>query len=153
MYAPSLPTKPQKVLQRLRTDCGVACLAMMANVAYEAAAQAFTHAGLHVKRGGKPPFASNFKELSAAASHVGVVLNRRPFRSWGDIQVPTILKVSSWGGRKGDWHWVVATRTAAGIEILDPATELSSYEVPPENSCSIDFSIYQPTGHTLVRRA
>lgn len=140
-----------KVLQRQRTDCGVACLAMVADVAYETAAAAFVSAGLHVQRKKKQPFASNFKELSSAAAHVGLELKRQAFRSWDDLQAPTILKVSNGRSLKGDWHWVVAQRTPEGIEILDPATELPSYSYPQHAGGWIDFSIYQPTGHILTR--
>lgn len=145
------PSQPTKVRQRLRTDCGVACLAMVARVEYEQAAQAFTQAGLAVKRRGKQPFSSNFKDIASAAARLDISIQMQRFRSWDDVQSPTILKVSSGGGRKGDWHWVVALRTERGIEILDPGTDLPSFENPPDDTAYIDFTSYQPTGNILVR--
>ena len=112
---------------------------------------AFTAAGLHVSRKRRKPLSSNFKELTAAAKHLGLTLHRRAFEGWASIQAPTILKVS--GGRasrKGNWHWVVAHRSPYGVQIQDPGIELTSYENPPPNCAYIDFSIYEPTGHILT---
>jgi ABC-type bacteriocin/lantibiotic exporter with double-glycine peptidase domain len=151
---PASPSSFHKVLQRQRTDCGVACLAMIAGTSYEAALEAFTKAGLHLYRQRKRPLTSNFKELTAAAAHLGLALHRRAFESWPHIQSPTILKVSGGrAGRKGNWHWVVAHRTPTGVEIQDPGTDLPSYENPPVEGCYIDFASYQPTGHILALEA
>lgn len=142
-----------KVRQRLYTDCGVACLAMVAGVPYEDASEAFTAAGLHLKRKSKKPFMSNFRDLTAAAGHLGVQLRQRPFRTWSTIQSPTILKVKPPSAVPGlstkDWHWVVAHRAAHGIHIEDPAHEFACYEVPPPFANALEFEYYQPTGAML----
>lgn len=82
-----------KVRQRMRTDCGVACLAMIAGATYEEAAAAFEAAGLHLQRKSKKPYMSNFRDLVAAASHLGLQLRRRPYRGWSEVRSPTIVKV------------------------------------------------------------
>ena len=148
-----VPRAVAKVRQRMSTDCGVACLAMVAGVPYDDAAAAFTAAGLHLQRRSKKPFMSNFRDLVAAGSHLGVQLRQRPFRGWSDVQVPTVVKVapasSVRGLSKRDWHWVVAHRTADGIHIEDPASEYPCFEIPPPFASAVDFAWYRPTGAVL----
>lgn len=142
-----------KVRQRMNTDCGVACLAMVAGVTYEVAAEAFTAAGLHLQRKNKKPFMSNFRELAAAADHLRVQLHQRPFRAWSDVCGATIVRVAPASSVPGlstrDWHWVVAHRTATGIHIEDPASEYPCFEVPPPLANTVDFDWCRPTGAVL----
>lgn len=136
-----------KIRQRRGHDCGVACLAMLTGVAYEVAEEAFNNVGLNLVRGRKKEFASNFKELTAAASELGKDLAMRPFKSWASIQDAAIVKVLP--RRSCDWHWVVAVRRNNGIEILDPATDLPSFEVEPWDIEFLDFGSYAPAGNIL----
>lgn len=134
----------EKIRQRLPHDCGVACLAMVAAVSYETAALAFSQAGLSQRRKQRPPFSSNFNELLLAGTFLGIQGRRRRFRSWNDVDQKAIIKVRP--QKSGNWHWVVAGRDSTGIFILDPATELPSFQTLPFDTEAINFDFYAPDG-------
>jgi ABC-type bacteriocin/lantibiotic exporter with double-glycine peptidase domain len=136
-----------KVVQRQSHDCGLACLAMVACLPYETVEAAFHVAGLTQRRQGRVPFSSNFEELMAVAKAIGLAPRMRRFRGWEKIGQLAVVKVCSCQGRGRDWHWVVAQRGPNGIEILDPATDLPSFERLPEEVLAIEFSYYRPVGN------
>lgn len=114
---------PRPIPQRGSHDCGVACVAMAAKVPYETVHSAFCSQGLDApsKRGRRgKPFSSNFNELKAVLSVLGLSARVRRFVGWDGIVGPSIVKVRS--THKRDWHWVYANRDAVyGLQVLDPA--------------------------------
>ena len=88
-------TLPLHLHQRESHDCGVASVAMAANVTYEDAKMAFQALGLHVKKRGRPPFISNFKNVQEALHRLGCDTKMKRFTSWTDIKGPTIVKVDN----------------------------------------------------------
>jgi len=136
------------VRQIAHTDCGVACLAMAANITYNRAQQIFCDAGLSVKRAQKKPWSSNFRELQIAIELTGAKTRRKLFRDWSCIQQPAILKVNT--RKNGDWHWVYAGRNAEhGLFVLDPSCDLPSYEKMPMDMMCRQFAAFKPAGHMI----
>lgn len=134
-----------KVMQQGHTDCGVACLAMVAGIPYGKAKAAFDANGLSERRGRKPAYASNFKELIGALAAVGVVARRRIFSGWAGLTGMSIMKTNV--RSNGDWHWVVAFPHAErGIVLMDPAFDLPCFENPPLDVYYMRLDRYTPEG-------
>lgn len=135
---------PGLVLQRGRHDCGVACLAMAAGVDHATAERAFIEVGLGAKRGGKPAFASNFKDLRAALRHLGHDSRLVRFTDWSHLRTPAIIKVQQHpgsGGKKGDWHWVFSSRHPIhGLVVLDPSLDVPAVEIFPPVDAAQPFN-------------
>lgn len=109
--------------QRMTTDCGLAAVAMLLDKPYEEVKQSFCELGLHKKRGGKPPYATNFKELSAVLALWGKEPVIQRFKSYEALPSHAILKVNQ--DKKGDWHWVTFLRINELPIILDPAIKIA----------------------------
>lgn len=140
-----------KVKQVDPYGCGVACLAMVGGATYMEARAIFTELGLdRPTTKGRPPYASNFTQLTLAVTASKMCSARiRKWKGWQDIQKHAIMKVSSsTGGR--NWHWVVAERHSVyGIVIHDPASVDPSFQKAPHGVMSVPFDRYQPTGNWL----
>lgn len=133
------------VRQRTSSDCGVACLAMAAGVAYERAHQFFADSGLIAKRGRKLPLTSNFKELRRALAAAGRESSLKRFQSWESIGQAAILKVNR--QKNGNWHWVYSGRHEEhGLYLLDPASDLPAFEQAPLDLACQRWSAYVPDG-------
>lgn len=135
----------EKVRQRSRHDCGVACLAMAAGLTYDRASQAFEGAGLTARRGRRKPYSSNFKELQGVLGAVGLTAVRRRYRGWSNVGPSAIVKV---GVRpNGDWHWVYVGRDPLmGLYLNDPNSDLPTFEITPVDVMCIHLPSYQPAG-------
>ena len=146
MGNPSIGTlRIVKVMQQGHTDCGVACLAMATGISYGEAKAAFDANGLSARRGRKPAYASNFKELIGALAAVGVIAKRRIFTGWARVTGISIIKTNV--RSNGDWHWVVAYRHAErGIVLMDPAFDLPCFEHPPLDVFYMRLDRYTPEG-------
>lgn len=97
------------VPQRRSTDCGVACIAMIAGVSYQ---EAFDAIGFPAEC---EEFYTTHTRLTNALRRLGVSVSRRKFRSWVDIPGPAIVAVNHRSNRQL-FHWV----TFDGRQILDP---------------------------------
>ena len=147
-----------RVRQRLPTDCGVACLAMVAGISYETGAEVFRSKRLGEQRNTKAPYSSNFQELRGVLQAAGVSNRMRRFNSWADLGHVSILKTRLFRNQKlhRDWHWVVAVRRGIplpsgvpSIEILDPGNDGPCYEVMPMNVECVGFQFCKPFGNYL----
>lgn len=118
------------VRQRERSDCGVACLAMVASIDYVEALATFERLGYGAK---KPRLSSNFAELTAALRHHGLTPRMTRWRGWESFSGLGILKTrAARRPNRGQWHWVVAEAHAAcGYLVRDPACPLAALERPP----------------------
>lgn len=142
-------TLPLHLHQRESHDCGVASVAMAADVAYVDAKQAFEALGLHVKKPGRPAFSSNFKNVQDVLEQLDCSTKMRKFRGWDAIAGPTIVKVDN--GHPRNWHWVYATRSPTlGLIILDPGLSEAYIESPPPGVFSIPLLYFHPKGNMLV---
>ncbi len=84
-------------------DCGVACVAMVAEKSYEAIKKAFHKYGLVSDDGNYHTFHKDLISLLESDSNYSV--KRKLFKSWKEVQTPAIVKINT---RKGNyWHWVV----------------------------------------------
>ena len=116
----------KKVHQQTRTDCGLACMAMAANLTYEEAYRHFDAVGLATPRARKPAFATNFTELRSALSQAGIPTRVRRYQSLAALPSRAILKVNV--RPNGDWHWVFVERENENILcVFDPARKGPSY--------------------------
>lgn len=122
---------------------------MAANIAYEDAKNAFEALGLHVKKRGRQPYSSNFKNVQEALRQLGCDTKMRRFQSWSDIKGPSIVKVDN--GHPRNWHWVYATRaTPWGLVVLDPAMSDPYLEHPPLDAIHVPLKYFQPKGNMLI---
>lgn len=147
------------VRQRARDDCGIACLAMVAGVTYERAADVF--AALNIGRRGTRR--SNYAGLVLATHALGLHGHRRPWRGWATVEGVAILKIPHPKGQ--NWHWVVAERTTrVGVIVRDPDLPLVGFHTAgsPEHASGDgasdipldvlhqDASRYTPSGTVLL---
>lgn len=136
----------RRVSQRKAHDCGVACLAMVANTDYETARGAFITLGLDRPRSsGRMPYSSNFRELCRAAELLGrrAVVHR--FRDWADIEGPSIVAVEAPGTTPDNWHWVFADRHPdLGAVVLDPAQDVIAAERPVGGGAMAPLTVHAP---------
>lgn len=140
---------PLHLHQRESHDCGVASVAMAANVAYEDAKSAFDALGLNLKKKGRHPYSSNFKNVQDALQKLGCSTSMRRFQSWDHIQGPTIVKVDN--GHPRNWHWVYATRESPwGLVVLDPDWPAPHFENPPLDVVYIPLDRFKPKGSMVV---
>lgn len=134
------------VFQQESHDCGVACLAMAADISYDCARYAFSLVGLdRPNRPGRKPFSSNFKELRKAFELIGYPAEVSRFKGWHAIQGPCVVAVQAKGGAKGDWHWVFADRTKElGVVVLDPSWHCVATETPVPLEGFVPLDAHQP---------
>ena len=131
------------VRQRERSDCGVACLAMVAGIDYLEALDTFEGLGYADK---KSRLATNFSELAAALSRHGLAARLKRWRGWDEFSGLGILKTraSDWSSH-GPWHWVVAeSQPSCGYLVRDPSSPLAALERPPLWVC------YRNLEHTVI---
>lgn len=84
----------QRVFQRDSSDCGVACLAMVANISYLAARGVFDAIGIPNIRP-HLPYATNFKQLRQALTEFGIESSLERWRGWGHFSGIGILAVNA----------------------------------------------------------
>ena len=73
--------KPPLILQTEAAECGLACLAMVANISYLAARGVFDAIGIpQIRR--RNPYATNFKQLRQALTEFGVDSTLERWRGW-----------------------------------------------------------------------
>lgn len=137
------------VQQRTPCDCGVACLAMVANVDYAVAHSAFVLNKLDYARPGRRPLASNFRELTACARTLGIALRMAPFRGFDHLPELSILKVSDGVPGSRNWHWIVAVRVIDGVELYNPQPGSIRIVVPFRVQTPPD-AFYHPAGNILA---
>lgn len=140
-----------KVMQEDRNGCGVACLAMVAGISYADARLTFLSYGFgsEHRRNGKQPFLSNFTELMLVSAEHGIDSKMKRWRGWDQFEGLGIIKVGGApGGRKNQWHWVVAEKHEQfDVVIHDPDFHLPSFRRnPPQDVVSQPFESYEPHG-------
>jgi len=136
----------RRVLQDDATGCGVACLAMVANVHYPVARAVFDKLGMPARRP-KRPYASNFKDLRKALGELGIANSMERWPGWEHFSGVGIIAVNASPGRyKGNWHWVVAEEHSQfGVVIHDPTPSLPILlRNIPEGFLSEPFSRCEP---------
>lgn len=136
----------RKIVQTDTYGCGVACLAMVAGISYEAARERFHELGLGVRRGCKPAYSTSSGEMRMAISTSGLISRR--WRGWAELQGLAVIKVrDDWRGAKGRWHWAVAFRHPEfDIAVFDPHQSAPSFSRMPTDVECFDFCIYEPKG-------
>lgn len=121
----------RRVRQRFRSDCGVACVAMVAGVGYREAFDAFGFVE------GERHFYTNHGQLVRALEVLGCTVERRKFTSWENIPGRAILPVNHRCNRR-NFHWVVFD----GRAVRDPN---------PEREPQVkDFKRYRASGWYLL---
>jgi hypothetical protein len=123
--------KIKRVCQRFRSDCGVACVAMIAGVSYQMAFDVFCFSD------GEKRFYTRHKHLVAALDKLGCEVQRKWFRSWEEVPGHAILPVNHRCKRR-NFHWVVFD----GKAVLDPNPDRSMREMK--------FKRYRASGWYLL---
>lgn len=90
------------------SDCGVACVAMLAGCSNRKAFKAFGF------KDNQREFYTRHHHLISALEKLGCVVKRKHFRSWRDITGRAIVAINH--TQDGYWHWVAFD----GEAILDP---------------------------------
>lgn len=91
--------KIRRIRQRTRSDCGVACVAMIAGVRYWEAFNAFGFAD------GENRFYTSRGQLVEALGNLGYEMKWKKFRSWEDVAGCAIIPVNHRCDRR-NFHWV-----------------------------------------------
>lgn len=123
--------KIRRVRQRKKSDCGVACVAMVAGVSYRKAFDAF---GFDA---GQNTFYTSHKKLEEALGKLGCAVQREMFTSWDTILGSAILAVNRRCNRR-NFHWIVFN----GKVVLDPN--------PKRPSRQKSFTRYRASGSYLL---
>ena len=114
------------VIQLERTGCGIASVAALAGVSYQAARQAAGRLGISAED----------HRLWSETTHVRRLLKRyrfyassrqRPFRSWPALPKRSLLAIK-WRRIKGRacWHWVVCVKDDS-MYVLDSSPSLTRH--------------------------
>lgn len=152
----AISAAPRPILQRNSFDCGVACVAMAAQVSYEVAHTAFCDHGLDAPSGkGRllRPFSSNFAEIKSVLLALGREARMLRFGGWSRINRPSIMKVRSGKDRDRNWHWVYANRDSVhGLYVLDPARVDVFIEFLPPGMSGLPLEVHSPYGAFLELR-
>lgn len=115
------------VVQLERTGCGIASVAALAGVSYQAAKRAADRLGI----------VASDPSLWSATRHVRRLLERYGLRahatemrfvSWSALPAHALLAVK-WhrNGRRSCWHWVVFVREDGQAYVLDSAMTLKQH--------------------------
>lgn len=130
----------QRVLQQDPSGCGVACLAMVANVSYLTARGVFEAIGTHLRRPDNP-YSTNFKQLRQALSEMEIGHSMERWRGWEGFCGVGILSINPKPGHdKGNWHWVVAEdHPVYGVVVHDPSPSHAILKLAPDDFICEDF--------------
>lgn len=133
----------QKVMQRDRLGCGVACVAMVSGRTYGVVRQLFVDNGIGARK--KRPLATNFSELQHALELLGIKSELKRWSNWDAVEGLGIVAVNNGQGTASrNWHWVVAERhTSFGVVLHDPDFDLPSFGVAPPGVQCHPLSEYQ----------
>lgn len=112
----------KRVTQKRGTDCGIACVAMVAGVSYEEAEKAMG-AAAHSR--------TQVADLRRALRKLGYSLGHRSIPVAPErlqyLTFDCILKTKP-GPKSGNWHWMVWDSRAQ--KILDPQPKEKAYKKP-----------------------
>jgi ABC-type bacteriocin/lantibiotic exporter with double-glycine peptidase domain len=96
-------------------DCGLACVAMIAETSYDAINNLFMKNG-YVKKDGT--YFTKHKHLIRLLGQLGFNASRRKFGSWKETSCPSIVKINK--TKDNFWHWVVLVERNGWQVMLDP---------------------------------
>jgi ABC-type bacteriocin/lantibiotic exporter with double-glycine peptidase domain len=112
---PPLSERIRHIHQQHATSCGLACVAMVADVTYQTVLKRTNELGV-LKRDGY--FGTISRDLIAVLKSFDIrAVRRTGFKSWLDVPQVTIVGVNPSGP-----HWVVAVRSQTDYYIYDPGT-------------------------------
>ncbi len=108
------------VPQRKSTECGVACVAMLASVSLSAARKAVGCSSY-----------TDIDEIRTALNDYGICLGRKvKARTWNRLldrkAEVTALVATGYRRAKEKWHWVLCVGNSNSYEILNPRTRRRS---------------------------
>jgi ABC-type bacteriocin/lantibiotic exporter with double-glycine peptidase domain len=146
--------KNRLIIQKTDSDCGLACITMIAECPYEEVLSNFMKLGLYGKHNKTRPYATNFKDVKSILSSLGFEGKVKKFKTWDEINCPSIVKIPN--GRKRSFHWIVAIpHSEHKVVIYDPCFEFLSYfENPPLDEAYIDpnnfMGKFKPNGSFIA---
>lgn len=141
----------KKIVQQDNYGSGIASLAMVAGLEYEAARSLFNRIGLGIKRGQRPAYSNNLSEMSSALAVAGLASASRRWKGWQHFHGLGILKVrGKWRNASIRWHWCVAFQHKEyGFVLFDPHIDLPSFSIMPMNVECAGFELYEPVATWL----
>jgi len=109
----------QRIVQEDGTGCGLACVAMIAEVPYQDVRE-FAVDWLEFDE--KGPFYTCISDLRYMLSEYGYALSRKtPFKSYETLSPLSILEIE----RPGEYnHWVLMVKCGLDSYILDPSAHI-----------------------------
>lgn len=109
----------ERVIQEDATGCGLACVAMVAEVTYAEVRQvAVDVLGFDLMG----PFYTDHHEVRWMLAEFGYALSRyTPFKSYSPISPLSLLEIEKAGGCN---HWVLLVKHALDMYLLDPAEHI-----------------------------
>lgn len=108
----------KRVIQKDRTGCGLACIAMLAGRTYQEVRKAAV--ALNIEKAGEfYTHAIHLKELGAVFNIHIPAKRWRVFRSWGELPDTALVAINPRDGGLY-WHWVVFMRRDGSEFVLDP---------------------------------
>lgn len=114
---PPLPERIRHIHQQHPTSCGLACVAMVADITYQTVIQRTNELGVLKKSG---YYGTTSRDLVAILKSFDIHTARRTsLTNWLDVPQITIVGVNPSGP-----HWVVAVRSQTDYYIFDPGTEM-----------------------------
>lgn len=113
----------ERIVQEDATGCGLACVAMVAGVAYAEVRGLVIESFGFDQRG---PFYTDVPDLRAMLGAYGYVLSRRvKFKSYDRTGPLCILGLERGGSGEED-HWALLVRHGLDIYVLDPARHVKT---------------------------
>lgn len=121
---------------------------MVAGVPYAEVRALCVDLGLGEKRGRKHPFATNFRDLTAVATQMGLNATMRRWNGWYALNGIGIIKVPT---KAANWHWMVAERTQAfGVVVQDPELDWPAFERAPLDVMYRSPATLRPSGNWVA---
>jgi len=134
------------VVQRERTGCGIASVAILAGVSYAQAKQAANRLGIFAE---DPRLWSETQPVRDLMKHfrVHAANGETPFVSWAALPEVALLAIK-WHREQGRafWHWVVFWRSPGGPVVLDSQQALRRH-------VRTDFGRMKPKWWIKIERA
>ncbi len=114
----------RRIVQKDRTGCGLACIAMLAECEYSQVKKAYLELFERASNDEYYTRAPDLRKLGQAFS-LDIGGRRRKFKNFQDLPKLAILAIN-YREDEGTWHWVVFCRTADEKFVLDPKKSVKS---------------------------
>ncbi len=132
-YASPFRFNMKLIKQKLGSDCGIACVAMLTTKSYDEVYERFKT--LFPDKVRDKSYYTDFHEIEKMLNEYNVHISRKHrFRKWESLPILSLLW-TKYNKKDQSWHWVVFERNQDGVGLVyDPWKEL-------KNNIRNDFNI------------